>query len=70
MEKVQMIIDALTGPVGFAVLMVCLSLSELLALNAKVKANSIFQLVVNALKWFKEKRDAAKQPATSQQPQA
>lgn len=32
-----------------------LGVSELLALIPQIKANSIFQLVVNALKWLKEK---------------
>lgn len=36
------------------ILLFLLSLSEILGLNPKVKSNSIFQLVVNALKKLKE----------------
>jgi hypothetical protein len=55
LDKVLVIYHYIIGPAGAVIFGALLSVSEALALSPKVKANSIFQAVVNSLKWILSK---------------
>jgi hypothetical protein len=55
MEKVQAILNWVSGPQGVILILVLFGVSEALGNIPQVKANSVFQLLVGGLSWLKGK---------------
>jgi hypothetical protein len=55
MEVVMNIYNAIVGPTGLIIFMVLFGVSEVLAQIPAVQANSVYQAIMNALKFIKEK---------------
>lgn len=55
LAKLMALLDLMKSNQGMVIMGALLSLSEALALIPGVKANSIFQAVVNGLSWLKDK---------------
>lgn len=60
MEFMKSVIEWLSGPNGAILFAVLFGVSEALAAIPAVKANSVFQWIVNLIKWMKEKFQPAK----------
>jgi hypothetical protein len=55
MEKVSAIWAWVNGPQGVMLVLVLFGISEAVAQIPQIKANSVFQVIVNALGWIKGK---------------